>query len=303
MPGWAHDRRRRRTRRRTRRRPGPSGRPRAPPLSGRRLGLHLPRLPRAAAADPRRTARRSTRCSASATCCGSCCTTWAATAATTRPTSPSSSTPAASPSATTSTTSTRRTGPTAARDLVPQFALIREATRAFDVPAIELAGFEADDLIATYAAQARAGGGRVTIVSSDKDLMQLVAAGVEHARPDQEPADRRAPRWWRSSACRPTRSSTCRRCAGDSVDNVPGVPGIGIKTAAAADQRVRRPRDAAGPRGRDQAAQAPRDADRERREGAHLARAGAPARRRAAAGADRRPRRAAARAGDAAAPS
>src|SRR5690606_18573470 len=64
-------------------------------------------------------------------------------------------------------------------DLVPQFGLIREATRAFDLPCIELEGFEADDLIATYAAQARAEGADVTVISSDKDLMQLVRDGVE----------------------------------------------------------------------------------------------------------------------------
>ena len=61
-------------------------------------------------------------------------------------------------------------------DLRPQFPLIRQATRAFNLPCIEMQGFEADDIIATYAGMARDAGGRVTVISSDKDLMQLVAA-------------------------------------------------------------------------------------------------------------------------------
>ncbi|MHA1128409.1 MAG: 5'-3' exonuclease, partial [Alphaproteobacteria bacterium] len=69
--------------------------------------------------------------------------------------------------------------PPAPEDLVPQFPLIREATRAFNLPSIELEGYEADDIIATYAVQAREAGGRVTIISSDKDLMQLGGGGVE----------------------------------------------------------------------------------------------------------------------------
>ena len=73
---------------------------------------------------------------------------------------------------------------------MPQFALVREATDAFGVPAIELADWEADDLIAAYAAAAEADGGTVTIVSSDKDLMQLIRPGVDDARPDQAEADR-----------------------------------------------------------------------------------------------------------------
>ncbi len=76
-------------------------------------------------------------------------------------------------------------------ELIPQFSLIRDATRACNVPAIELAGFEADDLLATYARQAAAAGHKVTIVSSDKDLMQLVGGTYRDARSDQEPAHRR----------------------------------------------------------------------------------------------------------------
>ena len=68
-------------------------------------------------------------------------------------------------------------------DLVPQFTLIREATRAFGLPCIEMEGFEADDLIATYATEAAEAGARVTIISSDKDLMQIVGPGIEMLDP------------------------------------------------------------------------------------------------------------------------
>src|SRR3546814_7699302 len=71
-------------------------------------------------------------------------------------------------------------------DLVPQFAAIREATRAFNLPCVELAGYEADDLIATYARQAKAAGAEVTVVSSDKDLMQLVDGGITMLDPIKE---------------------------------------------------------------------------------------------------------------------
>ena len=77
-------------------------------------------------------------------------------------------------------------------ELIPQFALVREATEAFGVPAIELADWEADDLIAAYAQAAVEAGGTVTIVSSDKDLMQLIAARRGDARSDQAEADRPA---------------------------------------------------------------------------------------------------------------
>src|SRR5690606_35821578 len=73
--------------------------------------------------------------------------------------------------------------PPAPEDLVPQFPLTRDATRAFNIASIEKEGFEADDIIATYARQAREAGGRVTIISSDKDLMQLVGGGVEMLEP------------------------------------------------------------------------------------------------------------------------
>ena len=134
--------------------------------------------------------------------------------------------------------------PPAPEDLVPQFRLIRDATRAFNLPCLEQAGFEADDIIATYATQAAALGGRVTIVSSDKDLMQLVAPGVEMfdtlknkpIGPDEV---------FEKFGVGPDRVIDVQALAGDSVDNVPGAPGIGVKTAAQLIQRVRRPRDAA----------------------------------------------------------
>ncbi|WP_019960551.1 DNA polymerase I [Woodsholea maritima] len=121
--------------------------------------------------------------------------------------------------------------PPAPEDLVPQFALIREATRAFDLPCIELEGYEADDIIATYACQARAQGARVTIVSSDKDLMQLVDDRITLL--DTMKNKRSGPDEVREKfGVGPNRVIDVQSLAGDSVDNVPGVPGIGIKTAA-----------------------------------------------------------------------
>ena len=116
-------------------------------------------------------------------------------------------------------------------DLVPQFGLIREATRAFNVPCIELAGFEADDVIATYARQAIAAGDEVIIVSSDKDLMQLVRDGVSMLDPMR--ARRIGPAEVEERfGVAPDKVVDVQALAGDSVDNVPGVPGIGVKTAA-----------------------------------------------------------------------
>ncbi|MZR29612.1 DNA polymerase I [Sneathiella litorea] len=116
-------------------------------------------------------------------------------------------------------------------DLIPQFPLVREATRAFNVPAIEKEGFEADDIIATYAAQARAKGMECVIVSSDKDLMQLVGGDVTMLDPMKNQligADEVQEKF----GVGPDRVIDVQSLAGDSVDNVPGVPGIGIKTAA-----------------------------------------------------------------------
>jgi DNA polymerase I len=116
-------------------------------------------------------------------------------------------------------------------ELVPQFPLVRRAAIAFAAHALELEGYEADDLIATYARQAEARGARVTIVSSDKDLMQLVSdkvvmldtmknktMGVEDV--------------FEKFGVGPERVVDVQSLAGDSVDNVPGAPGIGMKTAA-----------------------------------------------------------------------
>ena len=116
-------------------------------------------------------------------------------------------------------------------DLIPQFPLIREATEAFSIPGIELEGYEADDLIATYARLARAKGWPVTIVSSDKDLMQLVQEGVRMMDPMKNKymgADEVMEKF----GVTPDKVVDVQALAGDSVDNVPGVPGIGIKTAA-----------------------------------------------------------------------
>ncbi len=117
-------------------------------------------------------------------------------------------------------------------DLIPQFALIREATRAFGVPSVEMAGFEADDLIATYARAAARAGAKVKIVSSDKDLMQLVCDGViELFDPmRQKPLGPEAV--LEKFGVGPERVIDVQALMGDSVDNVPGCPGVGQKTAA-----------------------------------------------------------------------
>jgi DNA polymerase-1 len=121
--------------------------------------------------------------------------------------------------------------PPAPEDLRPQFPLTRDATRAFNIACIEVEGFEADDIIATLARQADEAGGRVTILSSDKDLMQLVGGGVEMLDPMKnkrigvEGVEEKF-------GVGPNRVVDVQALAGDSVDNVPGAPGIGIKTAA-----------------------------------------------------------------------
>jgi DNA polymerase-1 len=121
--------------------------------------------------------------------------------------------------------------PPAPEDLVPQFPLTRTATIAFNIACKEMEGFEADDIIATLACQARNAGGRVTIVSSDKDLMQLVGDGVEMLDPMK---NKRIDRDGviEKFGVGPERVVDVQALAGDAVDNVPGAPGIGIKTAA-----------------------------------------------------------------------
>ena len=121
--------------------------------------------------------------------------------------------------------------PPAPEELVPQFPLIRDAVEAFNVACIEQDGFEADDIIATYAREAVAAGGDVTIISSDKDLMQLIRPGVRmldtmknrRIGPDEVMEKFGVP---------PDKVVDVQSLAGDATDNVPGVPGIGIKTAA-----------------------------------------------------------------------
>jgi DNA polymerase-1 len=117
-------------------------------------------------------------------------------------------------------------------DLVPQFPLIRVATRAFSIPCIEEAGLEADDIIACYVAAAKAAGWKVTIVSSDKDLMQLVEDGQVDMLDTMN--DRRIDSAYvrEKFGVGPTELGDVLALMGDKVDNVPGVPGIGPKTAS-----------------------------------------------------------------------
>lgn len=116
-------------------------------------------------------------------------------------------------------------------DLRPQFPLTREATRAFNIACIELESYEADDIIATLSCQARDAGGRVTIISSDKDLMQLIGDGVVMMDPIK--SKEIGPEEVREKfGVGPDRVVDIQALAGDAVDNVPGAPGIGIKTAA-----------------------------------------------------------------------
>ena len=116
-------------------------------------------------------------------------------------------------------------------DLRPQFPLIRQAVQAFDLPCLEQAGYEADDLIATYVRQAREAGATATIVSSDKDLMQLVSDGVIMFDTMKDRKIARA-EVIEKFGVPPEKVIEVQALIGDSTDNVPGVPGIGVKTAA-----------------------------------------------------------------------
>ncbi len=116
-------------------------------------------------------------------------------------------------------------------DLAPQFEYIRKSVEAFNLPSIELINYEADDLIATYAKKIVKAGAKVTIISSDKDLMQLVSDKVRLYDPvkfkvlgDKEVKEK--------FGVKPSQVIDVQSLAGDSSDNIPGVPGIGIKTAA-----------------------------------------------------------------------
>src|ERR1700740_1001496 len=121
--------------------------------------------------------------------------------------------------------------PEAPDDLIPQFPLIREAVRAFDIPCLEQAGFEADDLIATYVREACEAGATAIIVSSDKDLMQLVNDCVImfDTMKDKKIG---VPEVVERFGVPPDKVIEVQALIGDSTDNVPGVPGIGVKTAA-----------------------------------------------------------------------
>ena len=116
-------------------------------------------------------------------------------------------------------------------DLIPQFPMIRDAVRAFSIACVEQEGYEADDLIATYTREAREAGARVTIVSSDKDLMQLVGPkvvmfdGMKNNIIDEDGV-------YDKFGVTPDLVIDVQALAGDSVDNIPGAPGIGVKTAA-----------------------------------------------------------------------
>ncbi len=121
--------------------------------------------------------------------------------------------------------------PTPPDDLIPQFSLIRQATRAFNLPCIEKEGYEADDIIATYASAATRSGAKTTIISSDKDLMQLVnqQVGMYDGMKDRPIGIKEVIEKW---GVPPEKMIDLQSLTGDSTDNVPGVPGIGPKTAA-----------------------------------------------------------------------
>ena len=119
----------------------------------------------------------------------------------------------------------------APEDLAPQFEYIRKSVKAFNLPSIELLNYEADDLIATYAKQITELGAKVTVISSDKDLMQLVSKDIRLYDPmknkvigEKEVIEK--------FGVKPNQVIDVQSLAGDSSDNIPGVPGIGIKTAA-----------------------------------------------------------------------
>jgi len=116
-------------------------------------------------------------------------------------------------------------------DLIPQFPLIRDAVRAFEIPCLEQAGYEADDLIATYARIACEAGATATVVSSDKDLMQLVNECVV-MYDTMKDARIGIPEVIEKFGVPPNKVIEVQALIGDTSDNVPGVPGIGVKTAA-----------------------------------------------------------------------
>ncbi len=122
--------------------------------------------------------------------------------------------------------------PPAPEDLIPQFPLVRDATRAFGVSCVEMNGYEADDLIATYARLARESGARCTIISSDKDLMQLVVDGQVELLDTMKNRRLASAEVLEKFGVAPDKVVQVQALAGDTSDNVPGVRGIGVKTAA-----------------------------------------------------------------------
>ncbi len=116
-------------------------------------------------------------------------------------------------------------------DLIPQFEYIRKSVKAFSLPSIELVNFEADDLIATYAKQITDAGAKVTIISSDKDLMQLVSDKIRLFDPMKSKVIGEK-EVFEKFGVKPYQVIDVQSLAGDSSDNIPGVPGIGVKTAA-----------------------------------------------------------------------
>ena len=179
-------------------------------------------------------------------------------------------------------------------DLRPQFPLIREAVHAFDMPCLEQKGFEADDLIATYARQACEAGATATIVSSDKDLMQLVNDSVVMFDTMKDKKIGRA-EVIEKFGVPPDKVIEVQALIGDLTDNVPGVPGIGVKTAAQLIGEYGDLETLLKRAPRDQAGQAPPVADRQRRAGAAVEEARHARRQSEARRADRRSRRARAR--------
>jgi DNA polymerase-1 len=116
-------------------------------------------------------------------------------------------------------------------DLVPQFEYIRKAVKAFNLPSIELINYEADDLLATYAKQIVEAGAKVTVISSDKDLMQLVSEKIRLYDPMKNKVLGEND-VFEKFGVKPNQVIDVQSLAGDSSDNIPGVPGIGVKTAA-----------------------------------------------------------------------
>ena len=119
----------------------------------------------------------------------------------------------------------------APEDLAPQFEYIRKSVKAFNLPSIELENYEADDLIATYSKQISKLGAKVTVISSDKDLMQLVSKDIRLYDPMKSKVIGEK-EVFEKFGVKPNQVIDVQSLAGDSSDNIPGVPGIGIKTAA-----------------------------------------------------------------------